>query len=81
MRAIAAIHQFGPNPAECRILDAKIVVLHRAAPNGKRLYRAEAPTGDAIANAFTSLHRAKNAIRRHFRIASRKELLWFEEQV
>jgi len=56
-------------------LDAHIEVEHNL---GDRLYRTF--YGKAADHAFTSLHRAKNAIRRHFRIESRRLLVWTEEQ-
>lgn len=54
-----------------RPLNMHIDVLHR---NGRNRY--------AIASldaSFSSLHRAKNAIRRHFSIPSRRQLIWREE--
>lgn len=79
MRAIAAKLQTGSDTFQP--LTAFIVVQHAIDVKEQRrrpLYCASAD--DEALGRFTSLHAAKNAIRRHFGIESRRLVRWTEEQ-
>lgn len=85
MRAIAAsyVRQDPDTKAETvQALHAKIYINSAAEMRNADVgrYTVKLPFGE-FGTTFTSLHRAKNAIRRHFRIPSRKAMRWTEEVV
>lgn len=84
MRAIAAsyIRQDPDTKVETVVfLDAKIIVNSNAEQRNAGVPKYTVKIPYQFLNPFTSLHRAKNAIRRHFRIASRKDMRWTEVNV
>lgn len=77
MRAIAASYlRTDPDTKTETLVDLPARIKLWTDLDGSRLYLPIAI--DVNLGGTSSLHRAKNAIRRHFRVASRKDMRWTE---